>query len=468
MNARTRNHRGSYRVVVIALLAVLLTGSLLVPVAAAAAQDPSGPELTVLTRALNVRSGPGTNYPVINGLKQGSNAAIVGRHTASGWWQIALAGGKTGWVSGSTALVKVSGATDQTPEVAAPPVTAAVPPRTAATGPTPGTGKTIVFQESSGGGIYVISSSGTGLRKLTTGMDPALSPDGRRVAFTRWSNSGDGSLGSLWVINIDGSGERLISDDLRQPKSPTWSPDGAQIVVNRQAGGRIGTQAVPVFLYPPTSPVTLFDCPWVIQTPEGPKEVMVPCYNLLGDPWWSLRVINVDNGTSRDLPSDIYAFSPTWNPKNDWEVVYKARSGLQTMDVKRDANWALTTDSYDRSPAYSPDGTKIAVAYHQHDHLEVHVMNADGSGRRRLTETPLSVAVDAQLKGQPAPQWNNASPAWSPDGKQIAFVTDRTGKWEIWVMNADGSAQRPLFAAGVLKGIDLKYDKVDERVLSWR
>jgi len=35
-------------------------------------------------------------------------------------------------------------------------------------------------------------------------------------------------------------------------------------------------------------------------------------------------------------------------------------------------------------------------------------------------------------------------------------------------MNADGSAQRPLFAASVLKGIDLKYDKVDERVLSWR
>ena len=153
MNARTWNHRGSYRVAVIALVAVLLTGALLAP--AAAAQDPAGPELTVLTRALNVRSGPGTNYPVIGGLKQGDSAAIVGRHSASGWWQIALAGGKTGWVSGSTALVKVSGATDTAPQVAAP----AVPARTAATGPTPGTGKTIVFQESSGGGIYVINSN---------------------------------------------------------------------------------------------------------------------------------------------------------------------------------------------------------------------------------------------------------------------------------------------------------------------
>ena len=292
----------------------------------------------------------------------------------------------------------------------------------------------------------MINSNGSGLRKLTTGMDPALSPDGRTVAFTRWSSSGSGSTGSLWVINVDGSGERRISDGLRQPKSPTWSPDGTQIVVNQQQGGTLETQAVPVFLYPPTSAVTLFDCPWTIQTPEGPKEMMVPCYNLLGNPWWSLRVINVGDGTYRDLPSDRYAFSPTWNPANDWQVLYKARTGLQSMDVKRDANWAVTTDAYDRSPAYSPDGTKVALAYQQHDHLEVHVMNADGTGRKRLTETPLSVAVDAQLKGQTAPQWNNASPAWSPDGKQIAFVTDRRGKWEIWVMNADGSSQRPLFA----------------------
>ncbi len=462
MNARTRNHRGLYRFAALALLAVLLTGALLIP--SAAAQDTGGPTLTVLTRALNVRSGPGTGFAVIGGLKQGDTATIVGRHSASGWWQITTTGGKIGWVSGSTALVKTTGSTDKTPEVTAP----AMPVRAATTGATPGKGRTIVFQESSGGWIYVINSNGFGLRKLTTGMDPALSPDGRQVAFARWSSSSAGSAGSLWVINVDGSGERMISGDLRQPKSPTWSPDGTQIVVNQQQGGTLDTQVVPVFLYPPTSPVTLFDCPWVVQTPEGPKEMMVPCYNLLGNPWWSLRVINVSDGTFRDLPSDVYAFSPTWNPTNDWQVMYKARGGLQSMDVKRDANWAVTQDSSDRSPAYSPDGTRVALAYHQHDHLEVHIMNADGSNRKRLTETPLSVAVDAQLKGQTAPQWNNASPAWSPDGKQIAFVTDRTGKWEIWVMNADGSSQRPLFAASVLKGINLKYDKVDERVLSWR
>jgi hypothetical protein len=66
------------------------------------------------------------------------------------------------------------------------------------------------------------------------------------------------------------------------------------------------------------------------------------------------------------------------------------------------------------------------------------------------------------------PAWNNAAPTWSPDGSQIAFLTDRTGQWEIWLMNADGSNQRPMFSNGVLDGLDLNYAGVDERMLSWQ
>jgi Tol biopolymer transport system component len=64
--------------------------------------------------------------------------------------------------------------------------------------------------------------------------------------------------------------------------------------------------------------------------------------------------------------------------------------------------------------------------------------------------------------------WNNAAPTWSPDSSQIAFLTDRTGRWEIWVMNADGSNQHPLVTAEMLDGVTLQYNGMDERVLSWR
>ena len=82
----------------------------------------------------------------------------------------------------------------------------------------------------------------------------------------------------------------------------------------------------------------------------------------------------------------------------------------------------------DAAPAWSPDGRKIAFASERDGNSEVYVMNADGSGQRNLTRNP---ALDGD-------------PAWSPDGRNIAFRSTRDGNTEIYVMNADGSGQRNL------------------------
>ena len=49
----------------------------------------------------------------------------------------------------------------------------------------------------------------------------------------------------------------------------------------------------------------------------------------------------------------------------------------------------------------------------------------------------------------------------------MAFVTDRTGRWEIWVMHVDGSNQRPLFSAEMQARLGLEYRGVYERMLTW-
>jgi uncharacterized protein (DUF885 family)/dipeptidyl aminopeptidase/acylaminoacyl peptidase len=83
-------------------------------------------------------------------------------------------------------------------------------------------------------------------------------------------------------------------------------------------------------------------------------------------------------------------------------------------------------------PAWSPDGSRIAYVRREgRANYEIYVMNADGTGVTRLTRRPDSV---------------ESEPAWSPDGARIAFVSNErpnaltfSGRFQVWVMNADGS-----------------------------
>ncbi len=83
----------------------------------------------------------------------------------------------------------------------------------------------------------------------------------------------------------------------------------------------------------------------------------------------------------------------------------------------------------DRTPAWSPDGTRIAFASNRDrpadGSTEIYVMNANGGGVTRLTNNGA----------------DDLDPVWSPDGTRIAFVSARAGNDEIFIMNADGSNQ---------------------------
>ena len=80
-------------------------------------------------------------------------------------------------------------------------------------------------------------------------------------------------------------------------------------------------------------------------------------------------------------------------------------------------------------PVFSPDGKQIAFMSARDGNPEIYAMNIDGSNLRRLTNSPVG----------------ESSPTWSPSGSQIAFTSDRSGKAQVYVMNsADGSGVRRL------------------------
>ncbi len=428
----------------ILLLILLLIGLTLTQLPAVAQTEAE--TLTVAAPALNVRSGPGIANGSIGFVLAGEVLDIVSYDAATDWWQVRLSDGRTGWISGGAEYVTVANSTLSSDLVQTEVST---------------TTHTLVFQTSIGGAIYAVNPDGTNLRYLTHGIDPILSPDGQQVAFTRWETSQDTALGQVWVINIDGTGERVIHDDIRNPRSPTWSADGQALVVSMQHGGN----AVPEYKCQGARPPRGVEDIDIIV--EG-KDDIVFCFTTLPDPYWALRRIDVISGEFEDLPGDTYSFSPTWNPNSSSQVVYDGDRSLMSLDLLTGANQPLTGDVNDHRPVFSPDGGKIAVTYRQTDHWDIHVMNNDGSGRVRLTETSYQTWLEQILNGESPRSFNNASPTWSPDGSQITFLTDRTGQWEIWVMNVDGSEQQPLIDPNLLMDITLTYDGVNEHALSWR
>jgi TolB protein len=151
---------------------------------------------------------------------------------------------------------------------------------------------------------------------------------------------------------------------------------------------------------------------------------------------FELLLLDADGRNPRALLSErSILLTPAWRPDGKEILVTSYRAGRPEIWAYRLADRSfrrLSSVPNAMGGVYSADGTRIAFTASEAGNADVWVMNADGSGARRLTK-------DAAL---------DLSPAWSPDGKRITFVSDRAGTPQLYVMSADGGDARRLTFQG--------------------
>jgi Tol biopolymer transport system component len=206
-------------------------------------------------------------------------------------------------------------------------------------------------------------------------VEPAWSPDRERIAFT---SRRDGHS-HIYVMNVDGSDTRRVTNTPLDDDHPTWSPDGRRLAFAREGA--------------------LF----VVPAAGG-------------------RARRVERGPGN-------AAAPAWSPSGKLLAYDYRRSGFSIREI-----WVMDADGSNprpvtrlgevsARPSWSPDGRRLA--FHSNargGHFEIYSIGVEGKGLRRETSS----------------QTDTIDPAWSPSGKEIAFARDGA----IWAVDRRGRTRR--------------------------
>jgi TolB protein len=259
---------------------------------------------------------------------------------------------------------------------------------------------------------YVANADGSGRRLVVEEMhQPAFGPGGEWLAV----NGERDEAMNLFIVRADGSQLREITEYI-EDGLPAWSPDGGSLAFSST---RHGDKQSRIYV--------IDEVPFERGRADG-------------------RPLNFG-------PDDVRGEYPAWT--EDGRIVYSgcdvtvepAPCGLFVMPAAPGVH--PFTQLTDRKEDTAPDvsGDTVVFMSQRDGNWEIYTVGLDGTRLRQLTDNAA----------------NDGLPIWSPDGRSIAFVSDQGGAWALWAMNADGSRRRQLFALG---GNGLAFDWQHERI-SW-
>lgn len=239
----------------------------------------------------------------------------------------------------------------------------------------------------------------------------AQPPSAGRIVYVHAPDGGPPwPIEDIYLMNADGSGAKALTTD-GHSHGPAWSPDGRRILFIHDSALRV-KPAYREHGYETYHPVDLY----VMDANGGSLHLLRRLEPVIEGAAWS------PDGKTIAI---TYMPEPWANRPDPMD-----RVGLFLLPAdSRSKSRLLFRNAY--TPAWSPNSGKLAFSVEQPRGLwSVHVANVDGSGDVRLSD----------------PQNIGGSPAWSPDGKRIAFdqMADERRRQQVFVMDADGSHVRQL------------------------
>jgi TolB protein len=233
----------------------------------------------------------------------------------------------------------------------------------------------------------------------------------------------------ITIADYDGAGAAPVTRNGSINLTPVWSPDARSLAYTSYKQGypdlyrmfpfeRRPDQTLAAFVGINTSPAF---------SPDGKSLALTLSKD--GNP--EIYVLTLATGTLRRLTRNAgIDTEPSWSPSGQELAFISDRNGAPNvfvMDALGTSVRQLTSGGFHTQPRWSPKGDSLVYTVRQSVH-DLWIVNVDGSNPRRLTSGT----------------GDSAGATWAPNGRHLAFQSNRNGRWQIFAMLADGSAQEPV------------------------
>lgn len=253
-------------------------------------------------------------------------------------------------------------------------------------------------------------------------FSPAISPDGRTLAFIRGSEP---LARDIYVMGFpNGSVQRITHGCLAM--SLAWTEDNSSIIFSSSRNGALSLWRVKTTGGDPQRLAAVGDDAYAPAVARGHRLIYSH-----GSAMWGIFAVNLTDRSAMPtiiLTSSEQDAAPRISPSGDHIIFQSWRSGSREIWASQidGSNPVQLTNNPGQSagnPSWSPDGKFIAYDARLDSFSHIYMIEANGG-------TPKTISSGS---------YNDVAPSWSADGKFLYFGSNRSGSWQIWKVPADGS-----------------------------